>query len=194
MVDFSPATVLSGATQRSIDALKTTDSLCDDFAHACDLLLVALRDGKKILACGNGGSATDAAHFMTELLCRYKDDRPSLPGLALTNDGSFLSALANDYGYDQAFSRQVEGLGNAGDVLVGISTSGNSESVNRALRTARDKGLATIALLGRDGGAAAGISDVDLVVPCEETARIQEVHGLLIHAFCEFIDATLFNK
>ena len=125
-------------------------------------------------------------------LCRYKDDRRSLPGLSLNNDGSFLTSVANDYGYEHAFSRQVEGLGNPGDVLVGISTSGNSESVNRALRAARDKGLATIALLGWNGGAAAGISDVDIVVPCEETARIQEVHGLLIHAFCEYIDATLF--
>ncbi len=162
-----------------------------EYDAAVAMMVACLRDGGKILACGNGGSAADAAHFMTELLCRFCDDRPSLAGVALTNDGSFLTATANDYGFDQVFARQVEGLGRPGDVLVGISTSGNSANVLAAIRVAKERGLKTLALLGRDGGGTRGIADLDLIVPHPSTARIQEAQKVLIHAFCGAIEREL---
>ena len=176
------------------DAIVALEMLRQCEAHfeaATAAMADSLRAGGKILACGNGGSAADAAHFMTELLCRFCLDRHSLPGVALTNDGSFLTATSNDYGFDAVFSRQVEGLGNEGDVLVGISTSGNSENVLRALETANDKGLCSIALLGRDGGRSKGVAEIDIIVPHTVTARIQEAQKVLIHAFCAGIESHL---
>ena len=190
---MSHRAILESNVEAGIAALASLRTVAADFSAATDAMVAALRPGMKILACGNGGSAADAAHFMTELLCRFKDDRPSLPGVALTNDGSFLTAAANDYGFDHVFSRQVEGLGRAGDVLVGISTSGNSGNVNTAPRVAREKGLVTVSLLGRDGGAANGLADIEIIVPSDITARIQEAHQVLIHAFCEAIEKQLFD-
>lgn len=164
------------------------------FEAACDVLASALRDGRKVLACGNGGSAADSGHFTTELLCRFIKDRRSLPAISLAQDGGFLTATGNDYGFEHVFSRQVEGLGEAGDVLVGITTSGNSGNVLEALRVANERGLRTIALLGRDGGAARGLAEIEFVVPGPETARIQEAHKVLIHAFCSGIEARLFPE
>jgi len=185
---------LVDAVQESVTTLQGLVPLAEPFARAVVIMAVSLKAGGKVLACGNGGSAADAAHFTTELLCRYIGDRPALSAIALTNDGSFLTAAANDYGYDYVFARQVEGLGKEGDVLVGISTSGNSESVNAALRTARERGLKTVSLLGRDGGAARGLADVDLIVPGTATARIQEAHKVIIHAFCQAVENELFNN
>jgi len=162
------------------------------FEAACGLMASALREGGKILACGNGGSAADSGHFTTELLCRFIKDRASLPAISLAQDGGFLTATGNDYGFDHVFSRQVEGLGRAGDVLVAITTSGNSRNVLEALRVAKEQGLRTIALLGRDGGAARGVAEVEFIIPGPETARIQEAHKVLIHAFCGGIEARLF--
>jgi D-sedoheptulose 7-phosphate isomerase len=162
------------------------------FEAACEVMAVALGGGRKVLACGNGGSAADSGHFTTELLCRFIKDRRSLPAISLAQDGGFLTATGNDYGFDQVFSRQVEGLGQPGDVLVGITTSGNSRNVLEALRVAKEKGLRTIVLLGRDGGAARGLAEIEFVVPGPETARIQEAHKVLIHAFCAGIEARLF--
>lgn len=142
----------------------------------------------RILACGNGGSASDAQHFAAELVGRYKDDRPALAAVALTSDGAVLTCLANDYGYERVFARQVEALGRPGDLVLAISTSGRSPSVLRALETARACGLATGALLGRDGGPALALADVAVVVEDQETARIQEGHALLIHLMCEALD------
>ncbi len=162
-----------------------------EFEAAVEVMSGAIEAGGKILACGNGGSAADASHFMTELLCRFCDDRRSLPGVALTNDGSFLTATANDYGFDHVFARQVEGLGKPGDVLVGISTSGNSPNVLAAIEAANAAGLQTVALLGRDGGDTAGAADIEITVAHEVTARIQEAQKVLIHALCEGIERRL---
>jgi len=176
------------------DAISALELLRDcepQFDAAAAMMASALSAGGKILACGNGGSAADASHFMTELLCRFCDDRRSLPGIALTNDGSFLTATSNDYGFDHVFARQIEGLGNEGDVLVAITTSGNSSNVLAALETANAKGLQTIALLGRDGGETKGVADIDFIVPHQTTARIQEAQKVLIHAFCAAIEQQL---
>lgn len=186
-----PDPILEAAITGSLDAIASLRGLAGGFREAVDLMVGSIRGGGKILACGNGGSAADAAHFMTELLCRFERDRRSLPGIALTADGSFLTATANDYGFDHVFARQVEGLGRPGDVLVGISTSGKSVNVNLALEAARRIGVRTVALLGRDGGPARGLADVDLVVPRPRTAHIQEAHQVLIHALCEAVERRL---
>jgi phosphoheptose isomerase len=164
----------------------------ESFEQACDVMADALRKGQKILACGNGGSAADSGHFTTELLCRFVKDRPSLPAISLAQDGGFLTATGNDYGFDHIFSRQVEGLGQSGDVLVAFSTSGNSRNVQLAFEMARKKKMKTIAVLGRDGGLCGGLADVEFVIPLDETARIQEAHQVLIHAFCAGIERRLF--
>lgn len=147
-----------------------------------------LRRGARILVCGNGGSAADAQHLAAELSGRYVKERRALAGIALTTDTSALTAIGNDYGFDQVFSRQVEALGRPGDLLIGISTSGNSPNVIRAVASARDLGLRTLGLLGRDGGRLAGLMDEALVVPSTVTARIQEVHQMVYHFWCEVLD------
>lgn len=162
------------------------------YETACGVMADALRAGRKVLACGNGGSAADSGHFTTELLCRFIKDRASLPAISLAQDGGFLTAMGNDYGFDHVFSRQVEGLGREGDVLVALTTSGNSRNVELALRAAAAKGLRTVALLGRTGGACQGLAEVEFIVPGPETARIQEAHKVLLHAFCAGIEARLF--
>ena len=148
----------------------------------------ALREGHKILLCGNGGSAADAQHIAAELVGRFHRERRSLPAIALTTDTSILTAVANDYRYDDVFARQVEGLGSAGDVFWGITTSGNSANVCRAAELAREKGLTVIASLGKDGGAMKALSDAAIIVPSDSTARIQEMHILFAHGICEVID------
>jgi D-sedoheptulose 7-phosphate isomerase len=150
-----------------------------------------LAAGGKVLACGNGGSASDAKHFVAELVGRYRDERPALAAVALNTDGAVLTCVANDYDYERIFARQVEALGRPRDLLLAISTSGRSPNVLRALETARARGLATAALLGRDGGPARPLADLALVVAADETARIQEAHALLIHLLCEALDRLL---
>jgi D-sedoheptulose 7-phosphate isomerase len=177
----------------SVAAIESLRGLEAAFDAACSLLIESLQGGGKILACGNGGSAADSAHFMTELLCRLDVERPPLAGIALTNDGSFLTAVGNDYSFDEIFARQVSGLGSRGDVLVGMTTSGNSGNVLRAFEVAKAKGVRTVAMLGRDGGAAAGVADVDLIVPVESTARIQEAHQVLIHQICAEVQEAIFG-
>jgi len=168
-----------------------TGPALDRLAELILLLHDVLSRGGKVLACGNGGSAADAQHFAAELVGRYKDERPALAAVALTSDGAVLTCLANDYDYDRVFARQVEALGRPGDLLLGISTSGRSPNVVRALETARARGLKTAALLGRDGGPALAHADVAVIVADEETARIQEGHALLIHLLCEALDETI---
>ncbi len=150
-----------------------------------------LRRGCRILVCGNGGSAADAQHFAAELSGRFVKERRALAGLALTVDTSALTAIGNDYGFEQVFSRQVEAYGRPGDLLVGISTSGNSHNVLRAVEAAKGLGMHTLALLGRDGGALKTAADEALVVPSQVTARVQEVHQMVYHFWCEVIDACL---
>jgi len=148
-----------------------------------------LKRGCRILICGNGGSAADAQHFAAELSGRYVKERRALAGIALTTDTSALTAIANDYGFERAFSRQVEALGRPGDLLVAISTSGNSPNVILAVECAKELGLRTLGLLGRDGGKLKGLCDDALVVPSPVTARVQEVHQMTYHFWCEVIDA-----
>jgi phosphoheptose isomerase len=147
--------------------------------------------GGKVLACGNGGSASDAQHFAAELVGRYCGERRALAAISLNADGSVLTCLANDYGYERVFARQVEALGRPGDLLLVISTSGRSPSIVRALESARARGLETAALLGRDGGPARALASLPIVVAGEETARIQECHGLMLHLLCEGLDLLL---
>lgn len=148
----------------------------------------AVADGYKILLCGNGGSAADAQHLAAELIGRFVKERRSLAAVALTTDTSILTSIANDYSYDTVFERQVEGLGRAGDVLIGISTSGNSENVLRAMKKARDIGMHTIGFTGEDGGKLKSICDLTLTVPSRITARIQEMHILAGHIICELVE------
>ncbi len=164
--------------------------------RAADLLITALRKGKKVLSCGNGGSAADAQHFSSELLNRFDQDRPSLPAIALTTDSSTVTSIANDYHYDQIFSKQISSLGQADDVLLAISTSGNSANIITAIDTAHQRGMRVIALTGRDGGKIAAKlqpTDVEIRIPSNVTARIQEVHLLVIHSLCSCIDAELYG-
>jgi D-sedoheptulose 7-phosphate isomerase len=152
--------------------------------HAGDVIVTTLRHGGKVMFCGNGGSAADSQHLAAEFTGRFISDRRPLAGLALSTDSSALTCIGNDYGFDHVFSRQVQALGRAGDCLVGISTSGNSPNVINAFHHARDAGIATIGLLGRDGGAMAALSDIAVVVPSDTTARIQEAHIMIGHTWC----------
>lgn len=151
----------------------------------------ALEKGRKILICGNGGSAADSQHMAAEFVGRFVKERQSLPALALTVDTSLLTAVGNDYGFDCVFSRQVEGLGQEGDVLIAISTSGNSANVVKAVKTAKEKGIYVIALTGENGGILAKESDLFLAVPSQVTARIQEMHIMIIHMICEIAEADI---
>lgn len=152
------------------------------------LMADALIDGKKILIAGNGGSAADAQHFAAEIVGRYIRERQALSAIALTTDTSILTAVGNDYGFDQVFSRQIEGLGRSGDIFVGISTSGQSLNLIQAIHAAKKRGLHTIALLGKGGGEMAQLSDTVVLVPSRETPRIQEAHHWIYHTWCEIID------
>ncbi len=151
------------------------------------------KNNKKILIAGNGGSAADAQHFAAELVGRYGFDRPSLPALALTTDTSNLTAIGNDYGYEYVFSRQLEGMGQEGDLFIGISTSGNSQNILNAFASAKAKGITTVALTGRDGGKMAEVADHTLIVPSNATPRIQESHLLIEHMICDAIEKEIFG-
>jgi D-sedoheptulose 7-phosphate isomerase len=153
-----------------------------------------LRRGGKVLICGNGGSAADAQHFAAELVGRFEQERTGLPAIALTTDSSCLTAIGNDYGFERIFSRQVEALAGEKDLVIGISTSGHSQNVLAALQAARQRGCVTVGLTGRDGGSIAAMVDCSLVVPTQRTARIQEMHLLIIHILCELIDAESLIK
>ena len=179
-------------------SLKTASAtvLSAPIARAIAMMVGCLRSGGKILACGNGGSAADAQHFSAELLNRFEVERPPLAAVALTTDTSTLTSIGNDYSFEQVFEKQVQGLGRAGDVLLAISTSGNSANVMRAMRAASAAGMGVVALTGRDGGkmvAMLGAQDVNICVPHTVTARIQEVHLLALHCVCDGIDAVLFG-
>jgi len=160
----------------------------EDLVKASQLAVDTLKAGNKILLFGNGGSAADAQHIAAELTGRYKSERKGLPGIALTTDTSALTAIGNDYGYDRVFDRQVESLANDGDLLIGISTSGNSENVINAFVTGLEMGCNTLGLSGRDGGAMNDLCDINLVVPSDDTPRIQEMHILFGHTICQLID------
>jgi phosphoheptose isomerase len=176
------------------DSVRTLQSLKDlepEVTRAADLIDQCLGAGNKLLVCGNGGSAADASHFVTELVVRFAKDRPALPAICLASDTGVLTAAGNDYGFDEIFARQVAAFGVPGDVLICLTTSGKSKNLIRALEEAKAHKLKTIALLGRDGGSTIGIADVDLLVKSDSTARIQEAHQLLLHVLCEIIEARL---
>jgi len=181
----------------AIDTFKASaQALSAPLSHAVDLLFGALANNNKILACGNGGSAADAQHFIAELVGRFERDRLPLAGIALNTDTSILTAVGNDYGFENIFERQVTALGQPGDVLLAISTSGNSANVLRAVEAAHDREMAVIALSGKGGGKLNDLlyeTDIHLCVPHDRTMRIQEVHILLLHALCDGIDALLLG-
>ncbi len=169
--------------------------LPNSIASAGQLMISSLRGGKKVMACGNGGSAADAQHFAAELLNRFERERPELAGLALTTDSSTLTSIANDYAYIEIFAKQVRGLGVAGDTLLAISTSGNSPNVLQAIHAAHKKEIQVVALSGKDGGEIAKHlkdGDVEIRVPANSTARIQEIHLLVLHCLCDQIDNELY--
>lgn len=182
--------------RESVSVKQAASSLAPQIAAAARLMSESLlRDGK-IMSCGNGGSASDSQHFSAELLGRFELDRPGLPAIALTTDSSTLTAIANDYDYSEIFAKQVRALGQPDDVLLAISTSGNSGNVLSAIHAAHERGMAVVALTGRDGGTIAndlGPDDLELRVPSDRTCRIQEVHILIIHCLCDLIDAQLLG-
>ena len=173
---------------------RAAETLPGDVARAAAIVTETLRKGGKVLLCGNGGSAADAMHIAAELAGRLKKDRKGLPALALTVNPSVLTAVSNDYGYEMVFARQVDALGVAGDVLVGISTSGASANIVRALEEGRSRGLATIGLMGEGGGPMAALCDVAIQAPISETQRVQEVHIAIGHAICEVVERELFGE
>ena len=172
---------------------KMFEACAGDILKAVDAIFKALNDKKKILICGNGGSAADSQHIATELVIRMsKPNRPALPAIALTTDTSLLTAGGNDIGFDNIFSRQVEALGQSGDILIAITTSGKSENVNRAVTEAKKRGMTVIGFLGKDGGTSKNLVDVAITIPSNDTQRIQEGHITLAHIICGIIEDELF--
>lgn len=183
------------------DSIKTKEaavvSMAEPIEAAIRLMVKSLQAEGKIMACGNGGSAADAQHFAAELLNRFEMERPPLAAVALTTDSSTLTSIANDYRYEEVFSKQVLGLGRKGDVLLAISTSGNSPNVIEAIHAAHQRGVHVVALTGKQGGKMAGLlkdSDVHLCVPADKTARIQEVHLVTLHCLCDGIDHLILGQ
>ena len=175
---------------------RSAEVLVEPLQLAGELMVQCLLNEGKILTCGNGGSAGDAQHFSAELLNRFEKERPGLPALALTTDSSTLTAIANDYHYDEIFSKQVSALGQAGDILLAISTSGNSSNIITAIQAAHERQMRVVALTGKDGGKMADLfaeEDIEIRVPSTRTARIQEVHLVAIHCLCDYIDTQLFG-
>jgi D-sedoheptulose 7-phosphate isomerase len=167
---------------------KVIETLSGDIESACKIMTDTITGGNKVLIAGNGGSAADAQHIAAELSGRFVKDRKALPGIALTTDTSALTSIANDYGYEHVFSRQVEALAKPGDLFIGISTSGNSPGILKAFTAAKDIGCKTLGLSGRDGGKMNGICDLNIIVPSPTTARIQEMHILIGHILCKAVD------
>jgi D-sedoheptulose 7-phosphate isomerase len=179
------------AIAAATETLRSISSLEARMVEAADLIEQCLRTGNKLLLCGNGGSATDAAHFATELVVRFAKDRRAYAAICLAADSGLLTAAGNDYGFDEIFARQVAAIGVPDDVLICLTTSGKSKNVVRALEEAKARKLKTIAFLGRDGGSSMGIADVPLLVRSNSTARIQEAHQLMLHVLCDAIESRL---
>ncbi len=193
--------LISRINQNFQDSISTkqiaADLLAEPLATAAQMITQCLLGGGKVLSCGNGGSAGDAQHFSSEMLNRFEMERPGLPAVALTTDSSTLTSIANDYSYEQIFSKQVSALGQAGDILLAISTSGNSANVNRAIEAAHEREMHVIALSGKQGGDMSALlssDDVEIRVPSDSTARIQEVHLLAIHCICDLVDHQLLGQ
>ena len=177
--------------------INAADAIINIIAEASEEMVQALLEGHKILSCGNGGSACDALHFSSEMLNRFKQERPGLPAIALSADIATLTSIANDYHFSDIFAKQVRALGQAGDILLAISTSGNSTNIVNAIKAAHDKNMGVIALTGYDGGKIPDYlqeKDIEIRVPAFDTARIQETHLLIIHCLCDIIDFRLFGQ
>ena len=172
---------------------RTAASCALEIAAAASIIVEAYRSGRKVLLCGNGGSAADAQHIAGELVAKLGRERPALAAIALTVNTSLLTAIANDDGHERVFARQVEAFGQRGDVLVAISTSGNSPNVNQAARVAQERGLRVVALTGKGGGELTGLADVSIVVPSDNTQRIQEGHISVGHILCDLVEVALFD-
>lgn len=173
------------------NALLNNQQLHKKISILVDKIVSAINNGGKIVTCGNGGSASDALHFTGEIVGRFQKERVAFPAVCLNAEVATMTAIANDYGFEFIFSRQVEGLVNSGDIFIGISTSGNSKNIYSAMEMARQKGAFSVALTGRDGGALAGMADISIVIPADNTARIQECHILIIHIICEMVEEKL---
>ncbi len=194
---MDPAAIARSHFDASIDAKqRARDALAEPLAAGAERLARTLEAGGKILACGNGGSAGDAMHLASEMVNRFERDRTALPAVALSADSPTLTSIANDAGYERVFARQVEALGGNGDVLVAVSTSGQSPNVTAAVETAHERGLSVVALSGKNGGALAhtlGSNDIEIRAPSTSTARIQEIHLVVIHGLCDLVDQRLFG-
>jgi phosphoheptose isomerase len=187
----SSSQILRNALHDAAKSLKSISDLEEEVEKAASAIAESLRAGNKILACGNGGSAADAADFCTEFACRFMQDRRPYPAINLAQGGSLITATGNDYGFEQIFARQVAAFGKAGDVLIAITTSGKSANIRRALEEGKSRKLRTIALLGRDGGTCKHIADIDLIIGGDSTARIQEAHKFILHVLCEIVEPSL---
>ena len=179
------------AIEECIATLRPLAGLEEPLNRAAKMVLACLTSGHKLLICGNGGSASDATHLATEFLCRYRDDRRPYPAISLAANGELMTAVCNDYSADEIFARQVWGLGEKGDVLITLTTSGKSKNILRALEEAKRKEVESVCFLGRDGGFTRGVATLDLLVPGDNTARIQEGHHLLFHVLCEIVEEKL---
>jgi phosphoheptose isomerase len=176
--------------------INAADTMLPIVGSACEKIVHCLLEGHKILSCGNGGSACDALHFSSEMLNRFKHERPSLPAIALTADIATLTSIANDSSFSEVFAKQIRALGQEGDILLAISTSGNSPNILTAIKAAHDRNMNVIAMTGYDGGKIPGVlkdGDIEIRVPSHDTARIQETHLLIIHCMCDIVDYQLFG-
>jgi len=188
--------ILANFTDSIQTKINAADSIINIIAEASEEVVQTLLEGHKILSCGNGGSACDALHFSSEMLNRFKQERPGLPAIALTSDVATLTSIANDYHFSDVFAKQIRALGQPGDLLLAISTSGNSANIISAIRAAHDKNMGVIALTGNDGGKIPDHlqeRDIEIRIPANETARIQETHLLVIHCICDIVDFRLFG-
>ncbi len=186
-----PAEIFRKALEEASTTLNSLAALEAPLHRAARLIGDCLSSGHKLLICGNGGSAADGADFSTEFACRFVNERRPFPAMNLAQGGSLITATGNDYGFDEIFARQIRAFAQKGDLLVAITTSGNSGNIIRALEEAKTTGLTSVSFLGRDGGKARGVADVELVVPGTSTARIQEAHKFLLHVICEIVEERL---
>jgi phosphoheptose isomerase len=185
--------ILQDALRAANATFEKLGDLSPALSRAAELVTECLLSNHKLLVCGNGGSAADGADFSTELACRFVHDRRPYPAMNLAHGGSLTTAIGNDYGFDEIFARQVSAFGQRGDLLLAISTSGNSKNILRGVEEAKKRGLTSIALLGRDGGSAKGMADVELIVAGDSTARIQEAHKFLLHVLCEIVEPRILQ-